>query len=523
MVRADLTVIRMADRCRLVDGADAGPRDFHYMKPRRARTRVSTSPSPTSRRNTSPSASGGRMPARLCRRWSRIRPGSSPENFPFAAIKPIRIGGKDVTAFRISYVGEQGWELHMRYEDGLAVWDALRSTGVTAVRRRDLRQLAPHGKEPAPAERRPAHRIQSASRPTSHRPKVKEADFRGKAKHLEHRARPHQSAQCSARWRSTENTDSAGVKRYPVGTSPILDPATRRDAGRLARPPLLHDLDGLRPDRSARTIALAYLPAREGGEGQCVRDRIFRRTLSGEGRRRRLRAALRSGEPEAAELTPASCERQLHPCSVGALDAPAVGGLAIRAVVPLRFEVESPQPTHSAINSLQASAPRQVSPGTVRLRPVGAFSFWDAECSMECDFFCAASACPPTDKVTPNAMRVARIMFCGIVDPPPVEPAGCRYCRSVVAGDMKVQSRRIHAIVSGACYQADAQSADATLCPHDACGCRRTLRWNRFRCRAGRYRARDFAEGSTSPPPSLSMSPFELDIQRDGYAAALSA
>ena len=32
MVRADLTVIRMADRCRVVDGADAGPRDFHYMR-----------------------------------------------------------------------------------------------------------------------------------------------------------------------------------------------------------------------------------------------------------------------------------------------------------------------------------------------------------------------------------------------------------------------------------------------------------------------------------------------------------
>ena len=68
--------------------------------------------------------------------------GLSPENFPFAAIKPVRIAGKDVTAFRISYVGEQGWELHMAYEDGLAVWDALRATGVMAVRRRDLRQHA---------------------------------------------------------------------------------------------------------------------------------------------------------------------------------------------------------------------------------------------------------------------------------------------------------------------------------------------------------------------------------------------
>ena len=32
MVRADLTVFRMADRCRVIDGADAGPRDFHYLR-----------------------------------------------------------------------------------------------------------------------------------------------------------------------------------------------------------------------------------------------------------------------------------------------------------------------------------------------------------------------------------------------------------------------------------------------------------------------------------------------------------
>ncbi|MFX8569863.1 hypothetical protein ABTM09_20450, partial [Acinetobacter baumannii] len=53
-------------------------------------------------------------------------------NFPFATTKPIEIAGKKVLAFRISYVGEQGFELHMKYEDGLAVWDALRSTGVMA-------------------------------------------------------------------------------------------------------------------------------------------------------------------------------------------------------------------------------------------------------------------------------------------------------------------------------------------------------------------------------------------------------
>src|SRR5204862_4387120 len=58
--------------------------------------------------------------------------GRDQANFPFAAIKQIEIAGKPVTAFRISYVGEQGWELHIRYEDGLAVWDALRASGVMA-------------------------------------------------------------------------------------------------------------------------------------------------------------------------------------------------------------------------------------------------------------------------------------------------------------------------------------------------------------------------------------------------------
>ena len=162
MVRADLTVIRMADRCRVIDGADAGPRDFNYMQARGRGQRLRRHRHRRDREIRHHRHLGPERARPRCRRWSRTRTGSMPENFPFAAIKPIRIAGKDVTAFRISYVGEQGWELHMRYEDGLAVWDALRSTGVIAGRRRDLRQLAPHGKEPAPAERRPPDRIQSA-------------------------------------------------------------------------------------------------------------------------------------------------------------------------------------------------------------------------------------------------------------------------------------------------------------------------------------------------------------------------
>ena len=192
MVRADLTVIRMADRCRVVDGADAGPRDFHYMRRVAEDKGFDVTITDVTEKYVTIGIWGPNARATL-QKVVEDPAGLTPENFPFAAIKPIRIAGKDVTAFRISYVGEQGWELHMNYEDGLAVWDALRSTGVMAF-----------GVETYANSRRmeKSLRLQNADLLTEYnlleadlaRPKVKEADFRGKAKHLEYRAREHQPA-----------------------------------------------------------------------------------------------------------------------------------------------------------------------------------------------------------------------------------------------------------------------------------------------------------------------------------------
>jgi glycine cleavage system aminomethyltransferase T len=159
MVRADFTVIRMEDRCRLINGADAGPRDFHYMRRvaedkgyRRHHYRCDREVH--DHRHLGPNA------RETLKKVVADPAGLDIENFPFAAIKPIEIAGKTVSAFRLSYVGEQGWELHMKYEDGLAVWDALRSNRRHAGRCRDLCQFAPDGKEPAPAERRSLDPVQ---------------------------------------------------------------------------------------------------------------------------------------------------------------------------------------------------------------------------------------------------------------------------------------------------------------------------------------------------------------------------
>lgn len=145
----------------------------------------------------------------------------------------------------------------MAYEDGLAVWDALRSTGVIAV-----------GVETYANTRRmeKSLRLQNADLLTEYnlleadlaRPKVKEADFRGKAKHLEYKAREHQPAMlCTLVM--TDNVDKNGVARYPVGIMPVLDPETGET---------LVDALGRRSFTTSvaygptigKNIALAYLP-----------------------------------------------------------------------------------------------------------------------------------------------------------------------------------------------------------------------------------------------------------------------
>ena len=256
MVQADLTVFRMADRCRVVDGADAGPRDYHYLRRVAAERGFDVTVTDVSESYVTIGIWGPNARANL-RKVVADPDGLSPRAFPFAAIKPVEIAGRTVSAFRISYVGEQGWELHMAYEDGLAVWDALRSTGVMAV-----------GIETYANSRRleKSLRLQNADLTTEYnlleaglaRPKVKEADFRGKAKHLEHRARSHQPAMlCTLVM--TDNRDRTGVARYPVGTLPVQDPETGET---------LVDELGRRSYTTSiaygpsigKNIALAYLP-----------------------------------------------------------------------------------------------------------------------------------------------------------------------------------------------------------------------------------------------------------------------
>lgn len=224
-VRADLTIVKVADNhYRVMDGGDSGARDLVWlqrMQQARDLKNVEVVDKTTDYACLGLWGPNARSTlSKLVEEPTEL----SHENFPFVAVRNITINGVTVSAFRISYVGEQGWELHFKYNDGLAVWDALAALGVTPI-----------GIETYANSRRleKSLRLQNADLLTHYnlyeadlaRPKVKAAEFHGKAAHVLFKEKEHQPAYlCTLTM--MDNIDSNGVARYPVGISPIMDPTT---------------------------------------------------------------------------------------------------------------------------------------------------------------------------------------------------------------------------------------------------------------------------------------------------------
>ena len=53
----------------------------------------------------------------------------SNDGFPFATVRQMQVAGTPALAVRISYVGELGWEIYVRTEYGLELWDGLWKAG----------------------------------------------------------------------------------------------------------------------------------------------------------------------------------------------------------------------------------------------------------------------------------------------------------------------------------------------------------------------------------------------------------
>ena len=200
----------------------------------------------------------------------------SQAGFAYGAVKDVLLDGTPTTMFRISYVGENGWEIYTRMEHGLRLWDSIAEAGaefgivpvgigVYAVTGRIEKGYRLMGAE-----------LESEYDPVESglaRPKVKSADFVGKTAYLKARADAEANggpAAIMCTLQIEDHRDATGVERFPTGgNEPICTVDGERivDAkGRVSRVTTA----GMGPS-VGKFLLLAYLPPEHAVEGTELR------------------------------------------------------------------------------------------------------------------------------------------------------------------------------------------------------------------------------------------------------------
>ena len=255
--RTDLTIMRLADtRFRVVTGAFDGPRDEFWL-----RKHLPLDGSVNFEDRTSALCTIGVWGPRARDLVSAVTDADvSDAAFPYGTTQEVLFGSIPVRLFRISYVGDLGWEIYVPMESGLAVWDALweagQAHGVVAVGagvygtsgrlEKGYRLMgAELGSEYNPVEAGLA------------RPKVKAAHFHGKEAYLAARDEEPAAVLCTL---TVEDhvASSDGVKRYMTGSEPILTLDGERIVDRKGRPSYVTSA-GAGPSVE-KYLLLAYLP-----------------------------------------------------------------------------------------------------------------------------------------------------------------------------------------------------------------------------------------------------------------------
>jgi glycine cleavage system aminomethyltransferase T/glycine/D-amino acid oxidase-like deaminating enzyme len=147
----------------------------------------------------------------------------SDSGFGFLTCREIRVGGARVLASRISYVGELGWELYVAMGDAAELWERLLDAGAlhgavpVGIGVYGTTGRLEKGYRAYGAELDGERTIVEAG---MQRPKVKAADFVGRAAYLEQRASEPAAVLCTLT--VDDHTSASGVKRYMLGGEPIL-------------------------------------------------------------------------------------------------------------------------------------------------------------------------------------------------------------------------------------------------------------------------------------------------------------
>ncbi len=160
----------------------------------------------------------------------------SNDGFKFGTCRVIEVGTQRLLASRISYVGDLGWELYVPIEQGLKLWDVLWEAGrphgiaacgigVYGTTGRLEKCYRAHGNE-----LETEYNVVEAGMAA---PRVKEAEFTGKAAHLRHREEDPAAILCTLT--VDDHSSKSAEKRYMLGREPIFTREGKRIVDRRGR------------------------------------------------------------------------------------------------------------------------------------------------------------------------------------------------------------------------------------------------------------------------------------------------
>ncbi len=219
--RSDLTILRLGDRhFRVVTGGFDGGRDAYWF-----RKWLPEDGSVAMQDMTSSICTVGVWGPNARKLVAKVTNDDiSNEGFPYGTVKQITIGSIPCTLLRISYVGELGWEISTNMEHGLELWDLLYEAG----REFDVTPVGA-GVYGTTGRLEKGYRLMGAELESEYtpveaglaRPKVKSADFIGKAAYLAARDEGPAAVCCTLTIES--HVSGSGIPRFPMGgNEPIL-------------------------------------------------------------------------------------------------------------------------------------------------------------------------------------------------------------------------------------------------------------------------------------------------------------
>ncbi|WP_420623825.1 FAD-dependent oxidoreductase [Candidatus Poriferisodalis sp.] len=256
--RSDLTIVRLAqDRYRIATGAFDGGRDEYWF-----RHNLPASGVAFENRTEALATYGVWGPNAVALLATLTETDLSQEAFGYGQVRNALLAGIPAQMFRISYVGDAGFEIYCATSAGLALWDAIAEAGQDF----NLRPVGA-GVYGTTGRLEKGYRLMGAELENEYnpveaglaRPRVKATDFIGKEAYLAAREAPPVARLAMLRFESLRCAE--GYDRFPMGAGnePVLTPAGERitdSHGRVSRVTTAGNAPSL-----GAYLAMAYLPS----------------------------------------------------------------------------------------------------------------------------------------------------------------------------------------------------------------------------------------------------------------------